>query len=138
VITTLVHSHVLLDIATSDPQWETWSSAVLAKAADSGLLAINPLIYAVVSIGFATIEDLDDALPPDSYLRTPLPHEAAFLAGRAFLAYRRRGGAKTSPLPDFYIGARARRAEAAASGSHRVPLSATHSTGCPVTSAMRS
>jgi hypothetical protein len=132
VPTTLVDSNVLLDIATVRPTLGDLVVAALAKAADSGLLAINALIYAVVSIGFAAIEDLDDARPPDIYLRTPLPYEAAFLA------YRRRAGATTSPLPDFYIGARARRAEAAASGSHRVPLSATHSTGCPVTSAIRS
>jgi predicted nucleic acid-binding protein len=106
-MTTLVDSNVLLDIATSDPRWGTWSSTALARAADNGLLAINPLIYAEVSIGFATIEDLDEALPPEFYLRTPLPYEAAFLAGKAFLACRRRGGTKTAPLPDFYIGAHA-------------------------------
>lgn len=105
--TTLVDSNVLLDVATADPTWEQWSAGALAAAANSGLLAINPLIYAEVSIGFASIEDLDDALPPDIYLRTPLPYEAAFLAGKAFLGYRRRGGARSAPLPDFYIGAHA-------------------------------
>jgi len=65
------------------------------------------LIYAEVSVGFPLIEDLDDALPADLYLRAPLPYEAAFLAGKAFLTYRRRGGEKTAPLPDFYIGAHA-------------------------------
>jgi predicted nucleic acid-binding protein len=107
VTTTLVDSNVLLDVATADPTWEQWSAGALAAAANSGLLAINPLIYAEVSIGFASIEDLDDALPPDIYLRTPLPYEAAFLAGKAFLGYRRRGGARSAPLPDFYIGAHA-------------------------------
>jgi hypothetical protein len=107
VSTTLVDSNVLLDVATRDPQWETWSSDALTQAADDGQLVINPIIYAEVSIGFTTIEDLDDALPADVYLRTPLPYEAAFLAGKAFLTYRRRGGVKTTPLPDFYIGAHA-------------------------------
>jgi predicted nucleic acid-binding protein len=107
VITTLIDSNVLLDVATADPQWEDWSSKALARAANDGPLAINPIVFAEVSIGFDTIEELDDALPHETYVRTPLPYEAAFLAGKAFLAYRRRGGRKTTPLPDFYIGAHA-------------------------------
>lgn len=104
---TLVDSNVLLDIATADPKWAQWSGEALAGAADSGQLVINSIIYAEVSIGFSTIEELDDALPPEVYLRAPLPYEAAFLAGKAFLDYRQRGGAKTTPLPDFYLGAHA-------------------------------
>jgi predicted nucleic acid-binding protein len=107
VTITLVDSNVLLDIATSDPEWAAWSEAALSNAANSGSLVINPLVYAEVSVGFATIEDLDDALPTDLYTRAPLPYEAGFLAGKAFLAYRRRGGTKSTPLPDFYIGAHA-------------------------------
>jgi predicted nucleic acid-binding protein len=107
VTTTLVDSNVLLDIATEDPSWYEWSAAALAGAANDGPLAINAIIYAEVSIGFATIEELDDALPPDVFAREQLPYEAAFLTGKAFLAYRRRGGARSVPLPDFYIGAHA-------------------------------
>ena len=105
--TVLVDSNVLLDVATNDPIWFTWSSAALESAANQGLLAINPLIYAEVSISFARIEDLEQALPSDLFRREPLPYEAAFLAGKAFLRYRRRGGARRTPLPDFYIGAHA-------------------------------
>jgi predicted nucleic acid-binding protein len=105
--TTLVDSNVLLDIATEDPKWSTWSENALIDAADEGALAINPIIYAEVSVGFTTIEDLDDAIPPETFTRMPLPFEAGFLAGKAFLTYRRRGGAKSTPLPDFYIGAHA-------------------------------
>lgn len=105
--TTLVDSNVLLDIATGDPHWQRWSAEALASAANLGSLAINPVIYAEVSIGFATIEELDEALPPEIFLRTQLPYEAGFLAGKAFLTYRRRGGARSAPLPDFYIGAHA-------------------------------
>lgn len=104
---TLVDSNVLLDVATEDPRWALWSNDALARAADEGSLAINPLVYAEVSIGFATIEELEDALPPETYLRAPLPYEAGFLAGKAFLAYRRRQGTRSAPLPDFYIGAHA-------------------------------
>ena len=104
---TLVDSNVLLDIATEDPAWYDWSAAALASAANDGPLVINAIVYAEVSIGFATIEDLDDALPPEVFAREQLPYEAAFLAGKAFLAYRRRGGARSVPLPDFYIGAHA-------------------------------
>lgn len=71
------------------------------------MLVINPLIYAEVSVGFARIEELEEAIPCELYLRQPLPFEAAFLAGKAFLTYRRRGGARLTPLPDFYIGAHA-------------------------------
>jgi predicted nucleic acid-binding protein len=98
---------VILDVVTDDPHWGEWSSAMLSQCADRGILIINPIIYAEISVGFKRIEDLDDALPADSFRRDPLPWEAAFLAGKCFLEYRRRGGARRSPLPDFYIGAHA-------------------------------
>jgi predicted nucleic acid-binding protein len=107
VTTTLVDSNVLLDVATEDRTWYEWSARALARAANEGPLAINAIIYAEVSIGFGSIEDLDDALPPTVFAREPLPYEAGFLAGKAFVAYRRRGGARSVPLPDFYIGAHA-------------------------------
>jgi predicted nucleic acid-binding protein len=103
----LVDSNVILDVATEDPAWLAWSSEALARAADESVLVINPLIYAEVSIGFDAIEDLDELLPETLFRRDPLPFEAAFLAGKAFVAYRRRGGGKGKPLPDFYIGAHA-------------------------------
>jgi len=98
---------VILDIVTDDPQWGEWSSSMLASCAEGGMLVINPIIYAEVSVGFARIEELDEVLPTDSFRRDSLPWEAAFLAGKCFLAYRRRGGSRRSPLPDFYIGAHA-------------------------------
>jgi len=107
VTATLVDSNVLLDIATEDPAWYEWSAEAVADAANQGPLVINAIVYAEVSIGFAAIEELDDALPADVFVREQLPYEAAFLAGKAFLAYRRRGGARSVPLPDFYIGAHA-------------------------------
>jgi predicted nucleic acid-binding protein len=103
----LVDSNVILDIASEDPAWLGWSSDALARAADESVLVINPLIYAEVSIGFDSIEELDALLPETLFRRDPLPFEAAFLAGKAFVAYRRRGGGKGKPLPDFYIGAHA-------------------------------
>ena len=103
----LVDSNVLLDIATADPTWESWSSQALARAANEAVLVINPIIYAEVSIGFDRVEELEQALPVDLFRRESLPYEAAFLAGKCFLEYRRRRGTKTSPLPDFYIGAHA-------------------------------
>lgn len=104
---TLVDTNVLLDIATCDSKWLDWSAAALEKAANEAPLVINALIYAEFSIAFSTIEDLEEALPAALYRREPLPYEAAFLAGKAFFAYRRRGGRKSAPLPDFYIGAHA-------------------------------
>jgi predicted nucleic acid-binding protein len=104
---TLVDSNVLIDLMTENAEWSSWSSDAVTAAADEGLLVINPIIYAEVSIRFRRIEDLNDALPPEDFIRTPLPWSAAFLAGKCFADYRRRGGAKNAPLPDFYIGAHA-------------------------------
>lgn len=103
----LVDSNVLLDILTEDPEWAQRSGDALARAADDRGLAINEIVYAEVSIGFDRIEDLDEALPPETYARLPLPWAAAFLAGKLFVRYRRAGGLRRSPLPDFYIGAHA-------------------------------
>lgn len=106
--TTLVDSNVLLDVVEEDPDWYAWSSEALADAADRGVLVINPIIYAEVSIGYARVEELEAALgDPSAFRRDPIPYEAAFLAGKAFAAYRRRDGIKSAPLPDFYIGAHA-------------------------------
>jgi predicted nucleic acid-binding protein len=102
----LVDSNVLLDIFTDDPAWATWSTERLAEAFDAGPVVINPIVYAEVSVAFARIEALEDALP-EQIGREDLPWEAAFLAGKCFVDYRRRGGARRSPLPDFYIGAHA-------------------------------
>ena len=104
---TLVDSNVILDILTEDPEWAEWSAATLAAQADAGLLVVNPLVYAEVAARFDRIEDLEEALPASYFERRPLPWEAAFLAGRTFVRYRRRGGQRRSPLPDFYIGAHA-------------------------------
>lgn len=104
---TLVDSSVLLDVITADPKWSGWSEQALAESRDSGQLVINPIVYAEVSVGFDLIEDLDSVLPQSDFLREPLPFEAGFVAGKAFLAYRKRGGLRRSPLPDFYIGAHA-------------------------------
>jgi len=104
---TLVDSNVILDVVTEDPEWLDWSAAALARQADAGPLVVNPVIYAEVAARFDRIEDLEAALPSEYYERQALPWEAAFLAGRTFMRYRRRGGQRRSPLPDFYIGAHA-------------------------------
>ncbi|HEX9775137.1 MAG TPA: type II toxin-antitoxin system VapC family toxin [Actinomycetota bacterium] len=105
--TILVDSNVLLDVATEDPAWGAWSSDALEKAAETSALAINAIVYAEVSIRYATIEELESVLPSDVFRREPLPYEAAFLAGKVFVDYRRRGGSRATPLPDFFIGAHA-------------------------------
>jgi len=103
----LVDSNVLLDVISSDPVWAAWSASALAESAEHAILVINPIVYAEVSIGFSKIESLNAALPINLYQREALPWEAGFLAGKCFLRYRRLGGARTSPLPDFYVGAHA-------------------------------
>lgn len=104
---TLVDSNVLLDIFTEDASWLEWSSSALAAAAESGPLVINAIVYAEISVRFSRIEDLDEALGQGDFQRAHLPWAAAFLAGKAFLAYRRNRGAALTPLPDFFIGAHA-------------------------------
>jgi len=104
---TLVDSNVLLDLLNEDAEWMDWSASMLARAAEEGLVVINPLVYAETSVAFDTIEELEEALPPSYFVREPLPWEAAFVAGKAYAAYRRRAGSKRSPLADFYIGAHA-------------------------------
>ncbi|MBS0523028.1 MAG: type II toxin-antitoxin system VapC family toxin [Proteobacteria bacterium] len=107
-MTVLVDSNVILDLFSEDPRWWRWSSAALQEAASDDRLVINPVVYGEISFRFETIEDLEDALPP-IIGRESIPYEAAFLAAKAFVAYRRRAGAagRTSLLPDFYIGAHA-------------------------------
>ena len=95
---TLVDTNVLLDVLTEDRTWLPWSLNALADAAEAGPLFVNPIIYAEVSVRFSSVEDLDEALPSQDYRRAPLPWEATFLAGKAFLDHR---------LPDFFIGAHA-------------------------------
>lgn len=102
---TLVDANVIVDVITEDPKWGDWSTKALRDAAESTTLTINPIIFAEVSMKFDRIEDADRALV--DFERRILPYEAGFLAGKAFLAYRRRGGAKRSPMPDFYVGAHA-------------------------------
>ena len=102
----LVDSNVLLDVFTEDPAWGAWSESRLADAFDAGQVVINPIVYAEISVAFERIESLDAVLP-QQLGREALPWEAAFLAGKCFVDYRRRGGTRRSPLPDFYIGAHA-------------------------------
>lgn len=104
---TLVDSNVLLDILTEDPHWSSWSGDALAASRDAGPLVINPIVYAEVSVRFARIEDLDEAIPASDFLREELPYSAGFLAGKAYVKYRRQGGTTTSPIADVYIGAHA-------------------------------
>lgn len=103
----IVDTNVLIDIFADDPIWAGPSTATLRRLADSEVLVINPLIYAELAAAFDTIEALDEVLPAELFVREQLPYEAAFLAGKAFLRYRRAGGTRRSPLPDLYIGAHA-------------------------------
>ena len=107
MVATLVDSNVILDYLNEDDDWTDWSGAMLAEAAEHGALAINQVVLAEVSVRFDTFEAVDRALPRNYFLREPIPWEAAFLAAKCFAQYRKRGGAKRSPLPDFFIGAHA-------------------------------
>jgi len=104
---TLVDTNVLLDLLGVGSPWEDWSARQLLEARSGGSVVINPIVYAEMAAGFDTEPQLESALGPSRFERETLPFEAAFLAGRAFLQYRRQGGEKRAPLPDFYIGAHA-------------------------------
>src|SRR5271170_8420930 len=103
----LIDSNVLLDVISEDQQWFTWSSAILADTAEHSRLVINPVVYAEISLRYSSIEDLNAAIPTTMVDREPIPYEAAYLAGKVFGIYRKRGGNKRSTLPDFFIGAHA-------------------------------
>jgi predicted nucleic acid-binding protein len=103
----LLDANVLLDIATADATWLTWSEGQFQAALAQGPILINPIIYAELAPAFAKQSDLDHWLDPAVFQRLPLPYDAGWLAAQAFVKYRRAGGTKSSPLPDFYIGAHA-------------------------------
>jgi hypothetical protein len=104
----LIDTNVLLDIATRDPLWFEWSSAQLAPLVNARQAAINLVIYAEIAPCYRNERDLDlNLLPPRDFKRLTLPYSSAFPAARAFAAYRKAGGTRTSPLPDFFIGAHA-------------------------------
>jgi len=107
VSSVLVDSNVLLDVLRGDGAWTAWSAGALASAAETNRIVINPIIYAEVSVRYSRIEDLEAALRPDLFAREPIPYRAAFLAAKVYVLYRRRGGSRPSPLPDFFIGAHA-------------------------------
>lgn len=103
----LVDSNVILDIFLDDPDWADWSESTLANYSVYATLYINPIVYTEVSIGFEKIEEVESALHKGGLQMLEIPKEALFLAGKAYLKYRKSRGIKRSPLPDFYIGAHA-------------------------------
>lgn len=107
MVATLVDSNVLIDVVEKTPDWSDWSVTALEAAGSEGSVVINQVIYAEVSVRYADTDELDRDLPIDFFQREQIPWSAAFLAGKAFVDYRRRGGQRRSPLPDFFIGAHA-------------------------------
>jgi hypothetical protein len=103
----LADSNVILDVFLDDPKWADWSESRLEECSDSMALFINPVIYSEISIGFTSIEALETAVAKAGFQMLEIPKEALFLAGKAYLQYKRSKGAKTAPLPDFFIGAQA-------------------------------
>ena len=104
---TLVDANVLLDLFTNDPDWRPWSLEHLEAALRDTGAGVNPIVYAEISLAFAHVRELEEQIQSLGIQKLELPYEAAFSAGRAFLSYRRAGGERRSPLPDFYVGAHA-------------------------------
>jgi predicted nucleic acid-binding protein len=104
---TLIDSNVLIDLLIDDPAWSDWSLTRLQQAALRGPLVINGIVYAEISTRYPAIEDIEAALAGANVTVAPTPRTALFLAGKAFLKYRRAGGLRTSVLSDFFIGAHA-------------------------------
>lgn len=103
----LIDANVLLDIATADATWMAWSQDQIRAAAQRGPVYVNPIIYAELAPAFSTAEKLDRWLDPSLFQRAALPYDAGWRAAQAFVEYRRSGGTRNTPLPDFYIGAHA-------------------------------
>lgn len=103
----LVDTNVLVDVLQDDPQWAEWSIGQLRAQASVHQLTINPIIYAEISLSFSTLEGLDGAVSALALELSEIPRPALFLAAKAYLRYRRRGGRKLQVLPDFFIGAHA-------------------------------
>jgi len=104
---TFVDTNVLLDVFGRDERWFAWSRSALAQAAEEGRIVFNQVVYAELAARYGREADLDEVLAKQPFAREDLPWDAAFRAGQAFVAYRRRGGVRTAPLPDFFIGAHA-------------------------------
>ncbi len=100
-----IDSCVLLDLFTDDPNWAEWSENVLEKYSQTNTLYINSIVYTEISIGFKKIEEVETAITELEIKVLEMPREALFLTGKVFLQYRKNHGTKTSPLPDFFIGA---------------------------------
>jgi len=103
----LVDSCVLLDLFTDDENWADWSESILEKYSQTNTLYVNSIVYTEISIGFNTVEEVESAIEELGIKVLEMPREALFLAGKAFLKYRKNKGNKISPLPDFFIGAHA-------------------------------
>jgi len=103
----LVDSNILLDLFTRDPTWYAWSSEAVDRLGEDHVFVINPIVYAEVSIHFETAGEVDEAFPARMFRREPVPFDAAFVAGKIFARYRKRGGKRNAPLADFFIGAHA-------------------------------
>lgn len=104
---TLIDANVLIDLSSEDPRWVDWSAGAVRDAVAGEGAVINPIVYAEVAAGYPSRAELDARLPAALYERQPLPWEAAHLAGQCFVRYRRAGGTRRSPLPDFFVGAHA-------------------------------
>ena len=103
----LVDSNIVLDVFLNDPKWADWSESKLDEYDQLGILYINSIVYSEISIGFDRIEDLESAIARAGFQMLEIPKEALFLAGKAYLKYKKRKGTKRTPLPDFFIGAQA-------------------------------
>jgi predicted nucleic acid-binding protein len=103
----LVDSNIVLDVFLNDPKWADWSESKLDEYDRLGVLYINSIVYSEISIGFERIEDLESAIAKAGFQMLEIPKEALFLAGKAYLKYKKRKGTKRTPLPDFYIGGQA-------------------------------
>jgi len=103
----LVDSNIILDVFLNDLEWADWSESKLEKYSVQTSLYINSIIYSEISIGFELIEDLESAISKAGFQLLEIPKEALFLAGKAYVKYKRRKGVKRTPLPDFFIGAQA-------------------------------
>ena len=103
----LIDSCIITDLADPESAWFEWSASTLERLDQNNTMVINPIIYAECSVGFARIEEVETLFETLGFAMKPMPREALFLAGKAFLQYKKRKGKKGNVLPDFFIGAHA-------------------------------
>ena len=103
----LVDTNIWVDCIDAASKWHNWAVEQLQLCGEKSPLHVNQIIYTELLVPGPDVDALDALLDVYETRRSPIPWSCCALAARAFSLYRRKGGAKLLPLPDFFIGAHA-------------------------------